>query len=111
MQPIPQSEEEHSTTSPPEDELNAITNAQRDASADKTQRRTQLRTIFAMLAAIVVVAVATPDNESLTKPYAYVSAALGATYFARRRRGQGSRRRRGPTFSPTERPTSRAAVS
>ena len=46
-----------------------------------TGRRRRLVTLACMLIAAGTVAAATPDDSALTKPYAYVSAALGGAYF------------------------------
>ena len=45
------------------------------------QRRRRLITLACMLIAAGTVAAVTPDDAALTKPYAYVSAALGGAYF------------------------------
>ena len=50
-------------------------------STDAGRRRRRLITLACMLIAAGVVAAVTPDDSALTKPYAYVSAALGGAYF------------------------------
>ena len=44
-------------------------------------RRRRLITLACMLIAAGVVAAVTPDDAALSKPYAYISAALGGAYF------------------------------
>jgi hypothetical protein len=50
------------------------------ASTDAPKRR-RLITLACMLIAAGLVAAATPDDSALSKPYVYVSAALGGAYF------------------------------
>ena len=50
-------------------------------STDAPGRRRRLITLACMLIAAGLVAAATPDDSALTKPYAYISAALGGAYF------------------------------
>ena len=58
-----------------------LSNSPEEPASTVTPRRRRLITLACMLIAAGTVAAVTPDDAALTKPYAYISAALGGLYF------------------------------